>query len=297
MKKQTMDWLLLAVLLSVWGLNYPSVKFGLEYSAPLAFSFYRVFVAAVASIPLVALSLRAKKPSKSFRNVKAIVATILFAITSTVLFLGFWFIAETVVPAGITAVIIYTYPLFTVLFTWLFLSEKLTSLKVLGIITGFIGIFLILTSGNISRFSVNPYGFTFLFIAAISFAASFVVYRRWLLGFDRPTLNALILFLSAAILFGWTFAGNANSLFSIQFLNPLFVIPLLYTGVIGTTIAYLIWMILVERRGPVWLSSWLFFVPIVALLSSSILLHEHVDLAQLLGFLVTILGIAAVNRK
>ena len=119
MNKQTKDWLLLSIILIVWGLNYPVVKFGLEYSEPLAFSFYRVLIAAAVSIPI---AIQSKKSFKRFRSTKVILATALFSVTSTVVFLGFWYIGETLVNPGITAVIIYTYPLFTVLFSRLFLS-------------------------------------------------------------------------------------------------------------------------------------------------------------------------------
>jgi len=108
MNKQTKDWLLLSIILITWGLNYPVVKFGLEYSAPLAFSFYRVLIAAVVSVPLAVHSVRSKKLSKSLRSAKVLFATAIFSVTSTVIFLGFWYIAETLIDPGITAVIIYT---------------------------------------------------------------------------------------------------------------------------------------------------------------------------------------------
>ena len=182
MNKQTKDWLLLSIILIVWGLNYPVVKFGLEYSAPLAFSFYRVLIAAAVSIPI---AIQSKKSFKSFRSTKVILATALFSVTSTVVFLGFWYIGETLVNPGITAVIIYTYPLFTVLFSRLFLSDYLSPLRIIGIMTGFVGAFILLTNGDITHVTVNPFGFALLFIASISFATSFIVYRKWLGGLER----------------------------------------------------------------------------------------------------------------
>ena len=273
------------------------VKFGLEYSAPLAFSFYRVLIAAVVSVPLAVRSIHLKKPSKSLRSAKVLFATALFSLTSTVIFLGFWYIAETLIDPGITAVIIYTYPLFTVLFSKLFLSDRLSLLKIIGIITGFIGAFILLTNGNISNTAINPFGFALLFIASVSFATSFIVYRKWLMGLERISLNTLQMLFSTLLLFLWTLLSNPASLYSIQFANQTFIISLIFTGIFGTAIAYIIWMALLERRGAVWLSSLSFLVPVIALFSSAALLGEQIDLMQLAGFAIIVFGIAAVNRK
>ncbi len=285
------DWLLLLFLLIVWGLNYAAIKVGLEYSAPLAFSFYRMLVGTIASIPLL---LRSWKSLKKF-NRKTFLAALLLAVSASVLFQGFWFLGEALVPAGLTAVVIYTYPLFTVIFTKLFLSDKLTALKVLGIVAGFTGIFLVLTSGRLNV-SVDPYGIVLLLISAISFAASFVVYRRWLTSFDRLALNSVQLFFATSILLVWTLLSNAPSLLQTKFTNVDFLVALLFTGILGTTFAYVIWMTLVSRRGPIWVSTWLFLVPVIALASSVLFLGETIDLIQSLGFVIVLAGLGAVSR-
>ncbi|HVB12249.1 MAG TPA: DMT family transporter [Nitrososphaerales archaeon] len=294
--KLSRDWILLSILLVGWGLNYPLVKIGLEYSTPLAFSFYRVVVAVSALLIILPL-MKSKKPSASFRSVKTLIITFLFGATSIVFFLGFWFTGETLVDAGITAVIINTYPLFMVLFAKIFFSDKLTPLKTLGIIAGFVGTFLVVTGGNLATLSVDPFGFALLLAASISFASSSVIYRKWLIGFDRATLNTLQLFFSALMLLVWTLATNAGSLLTVQFTNPTFLVILLFTAVLNTSIAYVIWMLLLEKHGLVWLSSWIFFVPIIGLIGATLLLNESIGTIQLIGFAITISGIVLVNRK
>ena len=291
--KSTKYWLLLSFLLVVWGLNFAAVKIGLQYSTPLAFTFYRVLVAAVASLPIV---IRSSRSIKKFDS-KTLFFALLFAITSSVVFQAFWFFGESMLPAGITAVIIYTYPLFTVMFSKIFLYDKLSPVKVAGIITGFAGIFLVLTNGRLANTIVSPYGFALLLVSAISFAMSFIIYRKWLVGSDRLSLNSVQLLFAAAILFVWVMATDPNSLATVQFTNPVFLTVLLYAAVLGTSIAYIAWMTLVDKRGPVWLSAWLFLVPVVALASSVIFLDETIGSIQFLGFVIIIIGIGAVNKR
>ena len=290
--KPTRDWLLLIFLLLVLGLNFGAVKVGLQYSTTLVFTFYRMFVAAIVSFPIV---VRSWSKIRKFDS-KTLLFALLFAISSSVIFQAFWFFGESMLPAGITAVVIYTYPLFTVIFTKIFLYDKLTLVKVGGIIAGFTGIFLVLTSGRLTNTTINLYGFALLLVAAISFAMSFIIYRKWLVGFDRLALNSVQLIFAAAILFIWVIATNAHSLVTPQFTNVVFVTVLLYAAVLGTSIAYIAWMTLVDKRGPVWLSAWLFLVPVVALATSVIFLHETLDTIQFFGFIIILIGIGAVNR-
>jgi drug/metabolite transporter (DMT)-like permease len=135
-----------------------------------------------------------------------------------------------------------------------------------------------------------------LVIASISFATSFIVYKKWLSGLERISTNTLQLLFSTLILFIWTFLSNPTSLYSIQFTNTIFIVSLLFTGIFGTAVAYLIWMTLLERHGAVWLSSLSFLVPVIALFSSAALLGEQIDLIQLAGFAIIVFGIAVVTR-
>ena len=285
------NWLLLSFLLVVWGVNFVFVKVGLEYATPLAFTFYRMFIATLVTLPL---ALRSLSKIRKFDK-KALLATLAFAVCVSVVFQAFWFLGEALIPAGLTAVVIYTYPLFTVLFTKMFLSDRLTPFRVAGVVAGFVGIVLVLTSGRLNV-SVDPHGVVFLVISAIGFAGSFIVYRRWLLGQDPIALNFVQLVFASSILFVWVLLSNAHSLIDLQFTNVNFLGALLFVTIPGTALAYLVWMKLVSSRGPVWVSTWLFLVPVVALASSVLFLGESVDLIQSLGFLIIVTGIAAVSR-
>lgn len=282
---------MLSFLLAAWGMSYVAVKIGLEYSQPLAFAFYRMLVATLTSVPL---AVRSWKNLRKFTK-KTLLAALLLAATTGVVFQGLWFLGEALVPAGLTAVLIYTYPLFTVIFTKLFLSERLTVLKAVGIAAGFLGIFLMLTSGRLDS-SVSSYGVALLLIASMSFATGFIIYRRWLTSFDRLALNSIQLFFATSILLVWVLLSNAPSLLEVKFTNLDFLGALLFTGALGAAIAYTIWMTLVNNRGPIWMSTWLFLVPVVALAGSVLFLGETIDMIQALGFVIVIVGLGVVSR-
>ncbi|MDG6904310.1 MAG: DMT family transporter [Nitrososphaerota archaeon] len=297
MNKQATNWTLLAVLLVVWGLGYPIVKFGLVYSPPAAFTFYRTLIGTLSSVPLVISSIRSKKVLVNFRNLRFLSATLLFGLTGTVFFLGFWYTGAALVDPGIAAVIIYTYPIFIVLLSVLFLSEKLSLLRIVGVFAGFVGTFILLTDGNIGVVSINPVGFVLLLGASASSAVSFIVYQKWLTTEDRVSVNVIQLTFSTVLLLVWTLLSDPRSLYARQMINPIFIAVLIFTGVLSTMLAFLILMTLLRNRGSVWLAEWLFLVPVIALFSSVILLSEQIHTAQLAGFAVIIFGIAIVNNS
>ena len=70
-------------------------------------------------------------------------ATILFGICQNALYLGLNFVAMQTVEAGFAAIIASVMPLLVALASWLLLGERLTRLKVLAALAGFIGILIV----------------------------------------------------------------------------------------------------------------------------------------------------------
>jgi drug/metabolite transporter (DMT)-like permease len=72
---------------------------------------------------------------------------------------------------------------------------------------------------------------------------------------------------------------------------------LLYLAIFGQTVATTIYFIASGKLGSAQASSYMFLVPLFALLTSYILLGEHVELHILIGGTVTLLGVYLINRS
>lgn len=79
-----------------------------------------------------------------------------------------WFFAVTRLPIAETTALSFTSPIFVVLGAVLFLDERLTLVRVLSVVSGFIGVLIILRPG----FSVFNLGAVAMLVAAPMFAAS-----------------------------------------------------------------------------------------------------------------------------
>ena len=87
----------------------------------------------------------------------------------------------------ITAVVIETIPLFSPVFAWFFFRERLSKLNLTGIIISFIGIAMVIISGDFSL-NVNPIGILILFGAVISALFYSVLLKRLSFKYSPLTL-------------------------------------------------------------------------------------------------------------
>jgi Integral membrane protein DUF6. len=53
--------------------------------------------------------------------------------------MGLWFLGEKSEPASISSILVYTYPIISVLLSVIFLGEKLNLYQILGLFFGFSG--------------------------------------------------------------------------------------------------------------------------------------------------------------
>jgi probable blue pigment (indigoidine) exporter len=291
-------WVLLFALLICWGSNYTVVKIGLTYSSPLVFSTLRALLGAVGTIPLLVYTYKSAEGKLTVpKSGKALGATAIFGILFCGLFFGLWFTAETTIDPSTVSVIIYTNPLFVVLFSTIFLSEKISKTRATGMILGFIGAFVVLTKGTWAQASADELDFALLFVASISYAGSMIVYKKWLSSYNYYFVNFLQLLIGSAFLFFWTaFTGFAGFL-APTLVNLSFILSLLYLVVFGTIIANVIWLLLLDKRGPAWFASWTFLVPVFALVIALAVLGVSIVPVQIAGVALVVFGIYITNRQ
>src|ERR1039458_8111351 len=109
-------WLLLVILIVIFGSNYTSAKFALKYSTPIVFSMLRTALGCAFTIPFAMYTIRnlklkdthTKKRNPLRPYGKSFCYIVLFGITSSTFFFGFWYAGEAFTSASITSVIVNT---------------------------------------------------------------------------------------------------------------------------------------------------------------------------------------------
>jgi drug/metabolite transporter (DMT)-like permease len=190
--------------------------------------------------------------------------------------------------SGISAVLTYTQPLFVLGMAAPFLSERITSQKILGAAVGFTGV-AILFINQMSSFTLEP-SFVLL-LAAFLWAISVVFYKKFL-GLADPFVAVFLQIIIGSVLFialgigigGLTFPANTQ-----------YVAIVLYSSLGGLAIANVLWLHLLREEEATTLSSSVLLVPAVALLFGWSLLGENLGFESLLGSALTLGGVFLAN--
>jgi len=272
----------LFILMSLfWALNYSFLKIALIYEPPLVVLLFRIIFAAIFSIIFSYSSLKALK---GVGYIKLLIMSLL----NISLFMTLWFLGEETEPASISSILIYTYPIISVLFSSLFLNEKLTYLKIIGTFIGFIGLVVIFIYQIEVEFSI---GLFLLLSGAFMWAFGTVYYKKYLGKIDQGAVNSIqFIYAIPVILIFTVFEGGFKSLS----LN--FILLTLYMGSLGTAVAYFIYLSLLKRYNVSHISPYLFSVPAFSIFLSLIINKEIITLNTVAGFSLISLGIFLSSR-
>ncbi|WP_425081174.1 DMT family transporter [Ruegeria arenilitoris] len=216
-------------------------------------------------------------------------ATILFGICQNALYLGLNFYAMQTVEASVAAIIASTMPLLVALAGWLFLGEKLRPVAVLGLIAGFAGVALIMSTrigGGLDLFGV-----ALCCIGALALTFATLTIRGATSGGNFMMVVGLQMLVGSAVLF------VAAPIFETIFIHP--TVPLAmaftYTTLFPGLLATLIWVLLLDRIGATRAATFHFLNPVFGVTIAAILLGEKLGSLDAVGVGITTLGILAVQ--
>ncbi len=216
-------------------------------------------------------------------------ATILFGICQNALYLGLNFYAMQTVEASVAAIIASTMPLLVALAGWLLLSERLRPLGILGLLAGFVGVALIMSS-RISA-GVDLFGVFLCGIGALALTFATLAVRGATSGGNFMMVVGLQMLVGSAALF------LAAPVFETIYIHPTlpFVLAFTYTTLFPGLLATLIWFLLLDRIGPIRAATFHFLNPVFGVAIAAMLLGENLGPLDLLGVGITTLGILAVQ--
>lgn len=278
-----------ALLVLFWGSAFAVVKVGLEYSPAILFAGLRSLIGGVAMV-LVAL-LWGGNPNLG-RDWPVFSLLTLF---NVVLFIGFQTYAIMYLPSGSAAVLVYLQPILVGLLAWPILGETLTPAKVVGLLLGFSGIVAV-SAGSFSGAAdaLSPAGVILGTTSALCWALGTVFFKRY--EARVSTLWAVALpFLGGGVVL--TAFGFFAEPWSEVAWNAPFVASLLYSGLVGISLAWVIWFALVRAGEASRVASYIFTVPLTAVLVGVVFLDEPLGYTLLIGAAFVVFGIYLVNRE
>ena len=274
-----------AVLTLIWGCNWPILKMGVTEIAPLTF---RAMTLPFAALGMLAVS---RLSGDSIRVPPALwgkVATL--ALFNIAVWNGLILFGVRQLPAGRSAILAYTMPVWTVLISLVLLSEPLGRRRIAGMALGMLGMALLL-GDDIRHFQRAPTAALMILGAAISWALGTVLLRKWRLPLPQNTLSGWMMLL------GW---------FPIAILAPFFApaplampsssawFAIVYNIFLAGTLAHWAWFTL-ARTLPVAVSSMASLpVPIVGVFAGMLMLGEHPGASEWIALALVVAAMVAV---
>jgi len=275
-------YLLFAAVMVFWGLNWPVMKIGLAYIPPFAFGAVRMALGAALLFLVNALRGELRLPARRDLPVLISVGVLHMFVSMACTNLGL-----KMVGAGRAALLAYTTPLWVTPGAMLWLGEKLSRRKLVGMLVSLAGLLLLF----------NPFAFAWdqprvifangtLLAGALAWALSILHVRghRW----ESTPLQLMPwqMLLAAPLLYSLSLLLEADQPIVV---TPVLVTVLGYNSVVATAFGY--WAsVTVTRLLPATTTSLGFLgAPVVAILTSVLFFGEPPSFS-LVGGLVAIVG-------
>ena len=289
--KKVFGYLLAAACVFFWGITFVCTKYLLRDFSPLEILFYR-FIAAYLGLWI----LRPRYEKIAARD------NILFALagfSGVILYQLFENIAINYTNASNVSVIVSICPLFTAIFSQIFLKEKHLSVWfIIGFIISITGVTLVCLNGN-KTLEFKPKGdFLALFSAVCWGLYSVVISLINRKNYDQICATRRIFFFAVLMMIPLMIFTNDISIIqnSTRFAKPLNILSLLFLGIIASGFCFAAWNKACKIVGTVKVSCGLYLIPIVTIIFAFFVLGEKITLAGALGAAITIAGLFVSER-
>jgi drug/metabolite transporter (DMT)-like permease len=203
-------------------------------------------------------------------------------------------IAETQIDSSLAGILNSLTPMFTILVGVLFFKVQTNFVKIVGLVIGFIGLCFLLAAGKDVSLHNLSYA-ALVLLATLFYGINVNLIGRYMQNLG--SINIASIAFAFLILPSWTvlyFTGYFNNDFS----NPLVLHSLVASsllGIVGTSIATILFYFLVKRAGIVFGSLVTYGIPVIAV-AWGLLDGESLSLRQVICLGVILLGVYIVNR-
>jgi drug/metabolite transporter (DMT)-like permease len=279
----------LGALALVWGCSFLFIKVIVDAGVgPLGLSGARTALGALTLLPF------AWRARSAFRQPKSTWAAMLglgvlnFAVPWTI-----FGIAEQHVPSGAAAVANASTPIWSAVLALLLLQhEPLGREKSVGLLLGFGGV-VVLMGGDLGDLSGSAtWSILLILVATLSYASSAVSIRRWLGGVPPVPLATVQVATAACLLLPSALFSGA---YADADFSPKVIASIAALGGLGSGLAVVAYMYLIQTAGPVRASVVTYLAPPIGVILGWAVLDESIGL-NLIGALACILsGVALVQ--
>lgn len=278
------------ITISIWGTTYISTKLLLESFSPTEIMFYR-FVLAYAALLLI-------KPARiPYKNLKEEFLFIGAGFSGVVLYFTLQNTSLIYTLASNAGVLVSVAPFFTAILSFFILKEEsLHKRFFIAFGLAIVGIILISFNGNFVL-KLNPLGDILAIACAFAWAAYCIFMKK------ISALSYHVILCTRKIFFyGLLLMIPVLPFFDFQWGLSRFTVPsnilhMLFLGLGASALCFVTWNYAVGILGPVKTSVYIYFNPVVTVITSAIFLREKITPVAVLGIALILVGLVLSERK
>jgi drug/metabolite transporter (DMT)-like permease len=281
-KKQA--WLVDFVLLAaIWGASFMFMRTASQEMGPLASAGLRVIIAALFLLPILWF----KGLGGALRRHWKITLSV-GVLNSALPFVCFTY-ALLSITTGLSAILNATVPLFGALIAWLWLKDRPSGSRLLGLAVGFIGVTMLAWDKASFKLDANGLSTGWAVLACLlgclCYGTAASVAKRYMAGLPSlvsatgSQIGASIALIPLTLLYWPSHAPSPQAWGSV-----------LVLGVVCTGLAYILYFRLIERAGPARALAVTFAIPAFAVFYGVLLLGESITPWMVICALVIIAG-------
>lgn len=280
------DYILLALLILSWGVNWPVMKMGVREFPPLTFRTLSMIGG------LIVIGIAARMQRESLRVPAGEALTIIkLAVPNMLVWHAMIILGVKLLSSGRAAILGYTMPVWAVLSGFAFFGDRISGRALLGVVLAMTGAALLLSS-EFANISGQPLGTLFALVAAASWGFGTVLMKRTKL--DMPTISLTFWMLALT--------SSVMCVLSLLFERSEWRMPgavewaaIIYNAAIIFGFAHVVWFRLARLLPPVMSSLSVMFIPVVGTFSGAWMLGEtphwqdYTAMLLILGAMSTVL--------
>lgn len=284
------DWILILSLGIIWGASFFFNEVLLQTLSPLMIVYLRVLLASVFLVGIVII----KGESFVFTAKNVFNLAIMALLNNVIPFLLIVYGQQTI-TGGLASILNANTAFFALILAAMFLpNERLSSHRLVGVIIGLLGVIMAVGYENIIQFDRDGVGKYLVVLATLSYAFA-GIWAKARLHTLSPMVSATgMLTLSTLILSPYALTYHGYELLSLNWVTFWYAMG---TGILCTSIAYLLYFKILENTGAGNLLICTLIIPPSAIVLNAFILGQNITLTELYGLITISIGLMVLDGR
>ncbi len=291
MKPTKITYLSLVLVVLIWGNSFVAIKHAVQFLAPMELTVLRFIPVALIFGVLLLTTRRVAFWQMVKRDWLGLV---LLGLSGAVAYNLALNTGERRIPAGTASLIISLNPAFTFILSVVFLRERPTIKKALGLAIAFLGLYVIVRYASHQQIDFSYLRYVFITMLAPLCWASYTILGKPMVARYPPLMVVGGAMMAAVV--PLLFFVRSDLIAKLPTLPPSAWLSIAFLSLVCTVFAFVIWFRALQSMEASRAASFVYLEPLFGVSFSKLLLDEPITLALVIGAVLLIGGVYLVNR-